>query len=96
MKGGVVLLGPEPARAHTAHGELDEQLVHTWDARLLWACLLLYAVLHARFVVEARRRLQRAVIALGERDSWACFQFIDTFFQPLPANHDMCRSRWTP
>ena len=73
------------ARAHTAHGELDEQLVHTWDARLLWSCLLLYVVLHARFVAEARRRLQRAVIALGERDSWACFQFIDTFFQPLPA-----------
>ena len=67
-------------------GELDEQLVHTWDARLLWVCLFVYAALHTRFVVEARGRLQRAVVALpGERDSWACFQFIETFFHPLPA-----------
>jgi hypothetical protein len=73
------------ARNFTNQGELDEQLVHSWDTRLLWTCLLIYAALHVRFVVEARRRLQRAVIALPERESWACFQFVDTFFHPLPA-----------
>ena len=63
-----------------------KHLIHWWDLTLVFFSLFVYAVLHVWFLMTAhstRRTVGRDLVHLPADKQWACFQFMETFFEHM-------------